>query len=146
VRVSAITRSLAAALLGLALQAAAQPIDAPSTDPAASMPATAGMAADRPTLEAVLVDRDKKAAKREATVQAKASGINIVDPAVAGEKPKRGEGHFHYQVDGGPIVATTAAKLSFHELSPGPHIITVILAGNDHRRLIEPVVLQLRVP
>jgi len=146
VRTTACTLLLAAALLAPALPVSAQPIDAPSTDPAASMPATRGMATDQPTLKAVLVDQQKKAAKREATVQVTVSGINIVDPAVAGEKPKRGEGHFHYQVDGGPVVATTAPKLSFHELSPGSHAISVILAGNDHKPLMPPVALQVKVP
>ena len=145
-RVPPVIATVAATLLLLSFNVGSQPLDAPSTDPASANPATAGTAADQPVLEAVLVDREKKAAKREATVQVKASGINIVDPAVAGEKPRRGEGHFHYQVDGGPVVATTSAKLSFHELSPGPHIITVVLAGNDHQRLVQPVTLQLRVP
>ncbi|HET6890757.1 MAG TPA: hypothetical protein VFH31_06620, partial [Pyrinomonadaceae bacterium] len=70
-----------------------------------------------PTLTATLVDAEKKAAQKAATVQVKTTGIRLIDPATVGEKPRAGQGHLHYQVDGGPIIATTATKLSFHELS-----------------------------
>jgi hypothetical protein len=95
-------------------------------------PGGAGGAA---SLTARLVDAEKKASKREATVEASASGIQIVDPASTGEKAVPGQGHFHYRLDGGPIIATTSDKLSFHELSPGKHTISVVLAGNDHKPL-----------
>jgi hypothetical protein len=58
-------------------------------------------------------------------------------PAPPASKPKATA-----QVDGGPIIATPAAKLSFHGLSPGKHQILVMLAANDHSPLgpqqIEP--------
>jgi len=99
-----------------------------------------------PALRAELVDPVKKAQKGWATVNATATGISIVDPGLAQDIPKIGEGHFHYQVDSGPIIATTAAKLSFHELSAGNHRITVTLVGNDHLPVAEPVVLNVSVP
>src|SRR5688572_31991077 len=89
--------------------------------------------AARPTMTAKLVDPEKKAAGRAATVEVTTSGVELVDPATAGEKPMAGQGHLHYQVDNGPVVATPAAKLSFHELMPGTHTIVVVLAGNDHK-------------
>jgi len=98
------------------------------------------------TLSAMLVDRENKARKGEATVQVTTSGIKIVDPASAHEQPKSGQGHFHYRLDNGPVIATTATKLSFHELTPGQHTITVMLAGNDHSPLGPQEMLNITVP
>jgi hypothetical protein len=44
------------------------------------------------------------------------------------------------------VVATTATKLSFHELAPGDHRIEVTLAGNDHQPLIPSETLRVTVP
>lgn len=92
-------------------------------------------AQSKPTMTAKLVDPDKKAAEAAATVEVTTSGVELVDPALSNEKPVPGQGHLHYQLDKGPVVATPSAKLSFHELPAGPHTITVILAGNDHKPL-----------
>lgn len=89
----------------------------------------------KPTMTAKLVDPDKKAAEAAATVEVTTSGVELVDPALSNEKPVPGQGHLHYQLDKGPIIATPSAKLSFHELPAGSHTITVILAGNDHKPL-----------
>jgi hypothetical protein len=133
------------ALVSLSLPG--QPLDAPSTDPGARQGvARSALPPGQPMLRAELVDMEKKAAKRSATVKVEATNVNIVDPAVAGERAKPGEAHFHYQVDTNPVVATTMNKLSFHDLSPGPHLITVTLAGNDHVAVAQPVVLSVRVP
>ncbi|HWN81304.1 MAG TPA: hypothetical protein VNM87_04355 [Candidatus Udaeobacter sp.] len=71
----------------------------------------------------------------EAIVQVDVKGIDLIDPAKTGEKPAPGQGHLHYRVDRQPVIATTATKLSFHELGPGPHTIEVMLAANDHSPL-----------
>ena len=71
----------------------------------------------------------------EAIVQVEVKGIDLIDPAKTGEKPAAGQGHLHYRVDRQPVIATTATKLSFHELGPGPHTIEVMLAANDHTPL-----------
>lgn len=84
----------------------------------------------QPSLSASLVDRDAKAKKGWATVEVKVSGLELVD-SPTGEL-QDGQGHLHYRVDDGFIVATTATKLSFHALSPGKHRIEVRLVGNDH--------------
>ena len=102
--------------------------------------------AARPTMTAQLVDPEKKAAARAATVEVTVSGVELVDPATAAEKPMSGQGHLHYQVDNGPVIATPAAKLSFHELTPGNHTIVVVLAGNDHKPLGPPQRLTVTVP
>src|SRR5918993_1460770 len=85
--------------------------------------------ATKPSMTAKLIDAEKKAAARAATVEVTTVGVELVDPALSMEKPVSGQGHLHYQLDKGPIIATPSAKLSFHELTPGPHTIIVMLAG-----------------
>ena len=99
------------------------------------MDAQAPGSATKPSMTAKLIDADRKAAGRAATVEVTTSGIELVDPAISMEKAVAGQGHLHYQLDKGPIVATPTAKLSYHELAPGPHTIVVELAGNDHKPL-----------
>jgi hypothetical protein len=99
-----------------------------------------------PTLEASLTDPIEKAQKGGATVVARTSGIELVDPASVQEKPSDGQGHLHYRVDDGPIIATTVTKLSFHELTPGSHRIQVMLVGNDHQPLGPSETLRVEVP
>ena len=95
---------------------------------------------------AVLVDAEAKARGRSATVQVKVKGVSIVDPALAKEKPVAGQAHLHYRVDDGPVIATTALKLSFHDLKSGPHTIAVQLAANDHSVLATAAELAVTVP
>jgi hypothetical protein len=106
----------------------------------------AGAAADNPTLSAQLVDAAAKAQKQTATVEVTVGGVKIIDPAAAKEQPQSGQGHLHYQVDDGPVIATTATKLSFHDLKPGKHEIKVVLAGNDHAPLGPAATLDVSVP
>jgi len=102
--------------------------------------------AGTPTLTAMLVDAEKKARQKAATVEVKTTGIEIIDPGKVNEQPKAGQGHLHYQVDGGPIIATTATKLSFHGLTSGAHKIVVTLAGNDHNPLGPQQTLDVTIP
>lgn len=99
-----------------------------------------------PTLTATLVDAAKKAQQKAATVSVETTGIKLVDPASVNEQAKPGQGHLHYQVDDGPIIATTATKLSFHGLTAGAHKIVVMLAGNDHNPLGPQQTLDVTVP
>jgi hypothetical protein len=110
------------------------------------MDAQAPGAATKATMTAKLVDADKKASQRAATVEVTTSGVQLVDPSISMEKAVPGQGHLHYQLDKGAIVATPAAKLSFHELAPGPHTIDVMLAGNDHKPLGPQQQLSVTVP
>ncbi|HEX5736757.1 MAG TPA: hypothetical protein VF131_28255 [Blastocatellia bacterium] len=98
------------------------------------------------TMTAKLVDPEAKAQKKEATVTVDVKGIQLTDPATANEQPKAGQGHIHYQVDDGPVIATTSPKLSFHGLSSGAHKITITLAANDHSPLAPPQTLTVTIP
>jgi len=111
-----------------------------------SKPTSDAAGQETPTLTAKLVDAEKKAQQKAATVDVKVTGIKIIDPATVQEKPRTGEGHLHYQVDDGPIIATTAMKLSFHGLTTGPHKIVVTLAGNDHNPLGPQETLNVTIP
>ena len=103
-------------------------------------------ASDGAKLEASLVNADKNAARGAATVQVKVTGVEIVDPGTVGETVKKGQAHLHYTLDGGPVVATTATKLSFHGLKPGSHKLQVALAANDHSSLGVEQTLSIEVP
>lgn len=98
------------------------------------------------TLTAKLVDPEKKAKEKTATVQVSVKGVTLIDPAVVKERPRKGQGHLHYRVDEGPVIATTTTKLSFHELSPGQHKILVMLAANDHSPLGPEQILTITIP
>ena len=102
--------------------------------------------AKTPSLTASLVDPEKKAQQKAATVSVKVNGIKLIDPGEVNEVPKAGQGHLHYQVDSGPVIATTATKLSFHGLTSGPHKIVVMLAGNDHNPLGAQQTLDVTIP
>lgn len=98
------------------------------------------------TLTARLVDPEKKAQQKAATVAVKVTGVRLIDPAMVNERPRAGQGHLHYQVDDGPMIATPTTKLSFHGLTPGQHKIVVVLAGNDHNPLGPQQTLEVTIP
>jgi hypothetical protein len=79
-------------------------------------------------------------------VEVKVTGIQLVDSAAVHEQPQQGQGHLHYQVDSGPLIAMTTTKLSFHELSSGSHKITVMLVANDHQALGPRETLTVSIP
>ncbi len=54
--------------------------------------------------------------------------------------------HFHYQLDNGPIVATTAKTLEFANLTSGSHTITVYVADASHTPISEQKTLTVTVP
>ena len=107
---------------------------------------TKNMTVVKPTMTAKLVDPQAKAAKKEATVVVEVTGVAMIDPASVGEKAANAQGHLHYQVDQGPVIATTALKLSFHGLTPGAHKIKVSLAQNDHQPAGPETTLDVTVP
>ena len=131
---------LSVAALGTTLSAQyekAKPSPSPShaTRPVEPARPTGPSSASGMSLTATLVDPEAKGRKQAATVKVTTRGVRIVDPALSGERPMRGQGHLHYQVDDGPVIATTAPKLSFHGLKSGTHTIVVALAANDHTPL-----------
>ena len=88
-----------------------------------------------PRIDAELTNAETNAAKGNALIQVTVSDVELIDADDAGSTPRPGQGHLHYQVDDGPVIATSAKKLGFHELEPGSHRIRVALVGNDHKPL-----------
>jgi hypothetical protein len=133
---------LCAVVLGLSLWARAV------ENPRASEGATVAQpgAGNSLELSARLIDPEKKAQEQTASVEVTVAGIQLIDPAAMNEQSQQGQGHLHYQLDNGPIIATPSTKLSFHELSSGPHKITVMLAGNDHQPLGPKETLTVNIP
>jgi hypothetical protein len=134
------TRSPSSIVLVVAIMTATAFVAVPSIDLQAQAAST------RPTMTAKLVDPEKNAAERTATVEVTVSGVELIDPAKAREKSVAGQGHLHYQLDKGPVIATPTPKLSFHELTPGAHTIVVMLAGNDHKPLGPQERLTVNIP
>jgi hypothetical protein len=128
--------------------AGAQSSSQPSHDTTSHTHAAASDASSKThaTLKADLVEPEKKAKDKSATVKVEVTGVEMVDPATVNEKAKAGQGHLHYQIDDDPIVATTAKKLSFHALPSGKHKIKVVLAGNDHAPLGPEQTLDVNIP
>jgi hypothetical protein len=139
-RRTAFACALTVASFGARAWAESTDTKAPSTDKAVSTGKTSA------TLKASLVDPEKKAKQKAATVKVEVTGVEVIDPALAMEKPKAGQAHLHYQVDDGPVVATTTQKLSFHDLKSGKHTIKVVLAGNDHNPLGPEQTLDVEIP
>ncbi|MBI4597435.1 MAG: hypothetical protein HY737_03435 [Candidatus Omnitrophica bacterium] len=95
---------------------------------------------------AIAIDPATVAKRKAVSVHVKVDNFTLVDPAEAQEHPAQAEGHLHYRVDQGPVIATTATKLSFHDLSSGDHVITVQLAADDHTPIGPPQVLTVKIP
>ena len=138
--------SFCASLLAFLLHAQAQYNAKPSAPIAMESKTESSIGGGMVKFDAILVAPDKKAAGHSASVQVTVAGINLVDPDEVGSKPRPGEGHLHYQLDNGPIIATTATKLSFHNLESGDHKIVVTLAGNDHKPISRDNTLTVKIP
>lgn len=102
--------------------------------------------AAEPAMKVTVVDLDTTRSGGSATIGVELSDVEMVDPASVNERVERGEGHLHYRVGDGPVVATTATRLSFHELPPGEHRIEVTLVGNNHQPIGPREVLEVTVP
>lgn len=98
-----------------------------------------------PSLTATFVDKTKDPSDRTAAVAVEVSGVSLVDPATTDGKPKADQAHLHYQLDDGPVIATTTPKLSFHHLKAGSHRMVVMLAGNDHKQVGAEKTLELQL-
>ena len=130
-----VTTLVLAAMLGATTIAAARIL--PHRKPAAT---------DGPALTLRLVEPEKKAREKTATLEVKVSGLTLVDPASTKEQPRPHQGHLHYRLDDGPVIATTTTKLSFHELQPGDHQFLVALAANDHTPLGPEQTVRVNIP
>lgn len=93
----------------------------------------AAAANDSAPLRARIVDVPADAARRAVTVQVRVEGVRLAEPGSPG--PPAGRGHLHYRLDDGPVIVTTAVRLSFQQLTLGEHALVVTLSGDDHQPL-----------
>lgn len=107
-----------------------------------SLLVSSALYAAEPMLKASLRDAQANAKKGGATVEVQVTGLELVDPGPV----RPGQGHLHYRMDHGPVIATTATKLGFHELTPGPHRLEIRLVGNDHQPLGPAQTLEVQIP
>ncbi len=68
-----------------------------------------------------------------AVVQASVDDFDLVAPG--GNPANEHQGHIVYKVDNGAEQTTTAKRFEVNGLSPGEHVVTVYLAGNDGREI-----------
>jgi hypothetical protein len=108
--------------------------------------AEVALAQSEARMTARLVDPEKNAAERTATVEVTTSGVELIDPSKAKQMPAASQAHFHYQLDKEAVIATPTPKLSFHELTSGKHTILVVLAGNDHKPIGPQQQLTVTIP
>ena len=92
-------------------------------------------------LKARLVSMDERAAMHEALVEIDVTGLPAAGTARMTKAPL-----ILYRVDDGPVIATSERRMSFHQLDPGEHTITVALETADHIALGPKQTLHLRVP
>lgn len=145
-RTGALIFTLCAMMISLSLVVALAV--AAHVEPATSKgsPSARNVVAQSGSLTAALVDPAANAKEKTATVKVQVTGVKLIDPALTNKRPTKGQGHLHYRVDGGPVIATTTTKLSFHELTPGKHQIVVMLANNDHSPTGLEQTLEITVP
>ena len=95
---------------------------------------------------AILVDPEALAKQKAVTVEVSVDGIELKDPQEVSPSPSRPQAHLLYQLDQGPSIATKANRVTFLDLPPGEHSITIRLAGPDHKPLGPYQLLTVRIP
>ncbi len=91
--------------------------------------------------KARLVSMDENAQMRAALVEVDVTGLPAAGTARMTTAPV-----VLLRMDDGPVIATSERKLSFHELDPGQHTITVALETADHIALGPQQTLNVRIP
>jgi|GEM_PF-5294059 len=120
-------------------------VEAAPSDPPVAAPSPSSVDAP-PTLKVVIVPVDPKSGKKSATVKVEVRGLKLVDPGSVRGESVVGEGHLHYRLDQGPVIATTATTLCFQNLTSGPHTITVALASDDRAPIGPATTLGINIP
>jgi hypothetical protein len=98
------------------------------------------------SLRVSLVDAEAQARQGAVTIAVELEGVALVDPLEAGFEPQPGRGHLEYRIDGGVAVATTATTLSFHDLPPGTHRVSIRAARSDRSALGSARELLVSIP
>ena len=100
---------------------------------------------DHPMLRATLKNKDKNAKEHAAAVEVETQNIGLVNPDILSYAGSA-EGLLEYQVDQGPVLATSDMRIRFRDLTPGKHTITVALASTDYKDLGAKAELEVDIP
>jgi hypothetical protein len=99
---------------------------------------------DHPMLRATLRDKDKNAQKHAAQVEVETRNFGLVNLGVS--YGGSDVGLLEYQVDQGPVLATTDTEAMFRDLTPGKHTITVSLVNTEYKDLGAKAELEVDIP
>jgi hypothetical protein len=149
-------RVLGAVVLGAVVLAGCGE-DRGSSTGASTGAATTTTSAEAPDSQVSFVT-PKDGASSDGTVKAKVALENFeLAPQAVGQAPRPGEGHLHFQMDGGKFdypkysgangktgkklgvqgkySPSTTPEITYRDLPPGKHTLEVYLANNNHTEL-----------
>ena len=104
-----------------------------------------GMSGLGPQLEVGLVKPGENAKKKQAVVAAKVWGIDLITPG-SYTQPNLTKGYLVYRVDEQPVIKTADKEVTFRNLSPGYHAVTVQLSSPDGHLVGARMVLAVHIP
>ena len=95
-------------------------------------------------LEISLQDESRNAREKRAVVEARVSGVELVEPNSQGSAQY--QGFLQYRLDGSAPMETTRLKHEFGNLSSGEHTVEVALVTRSRALITQPRKLTVRIP
>jgi hypothetical protein len=95
-------------------------------------------------LEIRLQDEHRNARDKRVVVEARVSGVELVDPTSQGTAQY--QGFLQYRLDGSAPMETTRLQHEFGNLSSGEHTIEVALVTRSRANITQPKNLTVHIP
>lgn len=105
----------------------------------------AGMSGLAPELEVEVKDAHENAHNKQVVVEARVWGIDLVEPG-SSQQPSLTRGYLLYRVDEQPVIKSAEKEMTFRNLSPGRHTVTVQLSSPDNYPVGTSKVMTVRIP
>ncbi|MFH1394004.1 MAG: plastocyanin/azurin family copper-binding protein [Candidatus Micrarchaeota archaeon] len=83
-----------------------------------------------------------KSAEENAEVTVSVSAMNLIIKTPGGAA-KKGEGHFHFMLDGGNAIVVSEKTYTLTGINPGTHTLRIELMNNDHTAYSPPIVKEV---
>ena len=96
-------------------------------------------------LEIRLQDEHRNARDKRVVVEARVSGVELVDPTSQGT-PAQYQGFLQYRLDGSAPMETTRLQHEFGNLNSGEHTIEVSLVTSSRAQITQPKKLMVQIP
>ena len=96
-------------------------------------------------LEIRLQDERRNARDKRVVVEARVSGVELVDPTSQGASAQY-QGFLQYRLDGSAPMETTRLQHEFGNLSSGEHTIEVALVTHSRAHITQPKKLTVHIP